>query len=189
LPEVAYNSVDNEYLVVWSGDDVTDNDREIWGQRLSAAGIEIGFNDFRISDMGPDGAAVFGASGQAVAYNAGFNEYLVVWRGDDDLVGVNENEIFGQHLDAATGAEIGGNDVRLSDMGPDGSTGFNVEYAAVAANGTYNQFLVVWSGETLEPLVLADEEYEIFGQRMVAGVLFSDHFETGDLSAWTSAAP
>jgi hypothetical protein len=139
--------------------------------------------------MGPDGAVVFGASDPAVAYDAAFNAYLVVWRGDDDLVGVNENEIFGQYLDAATGAEIGGNDLRLSDMGPDGSTDFNVEYAAVAYNSTDNQYLVVWSGDTLEPLVLADEEYEIFGQRMIAGVLFSDHFETGDLSAWSNATP
>jgi hypothetical protein len=189
LPEVAYNSVDNEYLVVWSGDDVTDNEREIWGQRLSADGIEIGVNDFRISDMGPDGAVVFGTSEPAVAYDATFNTYLVAWRGDDDLVGVNENEIFGQYLDAATGAEIGGNDVRLSDMGPDGSTDFNVEYPSVAYNSTDNQYLVVWSGDTLEPLTLADEEFEIFGQRVLAGVLFSDHFETGDLLAWTIAAP
>lgn len=189
LPAVAYDFVDNEYLVVWPGDDVTDNEFEIWGQRLNAAGIEIGVNDFRISDMGPDGSTVLNASDSAVTYNAAFNEYLVVWRGDDDLVGVNENEIFGQYLDAATGAEIGGNDLRLSDMGPDGSTDFNAEYAAVAANGTDNQYLVVWSGDTLEPLVLADEEYEIFGQRMLAGVLFSDHFETGNHSAWTSATP
>ena len=39
-PAVAYNSADNEYLVVWDGDDNTaplvDNEFEIFGQRLSA---------------------------------------------------------------------------------------------------------------------------------------------------------
>ena len=59
---VAYNSVNNQYLVVWEGDDdvagLVEGEFEIFGQRIDAAtGAEIGANDFRISDMGPDGDA------------------------------------------------------------------------------------------------------------------------------------
>ena len=53
-PALAYNSLNNEYLVVWQGDDSTDGEFEIFGQRLNAAtGAGIGANDFRLSDMGP----------------------------------------------------------------------------------------------------------------------------------------
>ncbi len=50
------------------------------------------------------------------------NRYLIVWEGDDDIapLGDGQYEIFGQTVDAATGAEVGANDFRLSDMGPNG---------------------------------------------------------------------
>ena len=83
---------------------------------------EIGANDFRISDMGGTGDANYDAFEPAVAYNATDNEYLVVWAGDDDVGGLvdGEYEIFGQRLDATTGAEVGSNDFRISDMGGTG---------------------------------------------------------------------
>jgi cytoskeletal protein CcmA (bactofilin family) len=173
-PKVAYNSTNNEYLVVWVGDDnaapLVDNEDEIFGQRLNAAtGAEVGANDFRISDMGPDGNAAFDTFNPAVAYNSTNNEYLVVWRGEDDTAPLvdNEDEIFGQRLNAATGAEVGANDFRLSDMGPDGNIAFGALNLAVAYNSTNNEYLVVWDGEDdTAPLVLG--EFEIFGQRLNA---------------------
>jgi uncharacterized repeat protein (TIGR01451 family) len=165
---VAYNSAEDEYLVVWWGDDNTgslvDNEREIYGQRVAAAtGAEIG-GDFRLSDMGPDGDSRYWASSPAVAYNSAEDEYLVVWRGDDDTGGLvdDEYEIFGQRVDAATGAEIGG-DLRLSDMGPDGNRFYGASYPAAAYNSTEDEYLVVWQGDDTAPLV--DSEYEIYGQR------------------------
>ncbi|MCC7361271.1 MAG: hypothetical protein IT317_17430, partial [Anaerolineales bacterium] len=122
-PAVAYNSQNDEYLVVWRGDDnsggLVDEEYEIFGQRLNAAtGAELG-GDFRLSDMGPDGSTSYNAFDPAVAYNSQNDEYLVVWWGDDNSGGLvdDEYEIFGQRLNAATGAELGG-DFRLSDMGP-----------------------------------------------------------------------
>ena len=54
-PAVAYNSTDQEYLIVWEGDNTTDEEYEIWGQLIDAVtGLAIG-TAFRISDMGPDG--------------------------------------------------------------------------------------------------------------------------------------
>ncbi|MDY7075302.1 MAG: FG-GAP-like repeat-containing protein [Chloroflexota bacterium] len=176
-PAVAYNSINNEYLVVWEGEDDTDfgsgplvdGEEEIFGQRINAAtGAEVGTNDFRISDMGAtDGSGDYDARNPAVAYNSTNNEYLVVWYGDDDTGSLidNENEIFGQRINGATGAEVGTNDFRISDMGGTGNTTYAAYNAAVAYNSTNNEYLVVWYGDDdIDSLV--DDENEIFGQRI-----------------------
>jgi hypothetical protein len=104
-PAVAYNGAANEYLVVWSGDDNTaplvNDEFEDFGQRLDAAtAAPVGVNDFRLSDMGPNGNPDFAAFGPAVAYNGAANEYLIVWQGDDNTGNlVNEEyEVFGQRF-------------------------------------------------------------------------------------------
>src|SRR5439155_1063634 len=140
----------NEYLVVWSGEKYTGNgvpgEFEIFGQRLNAAtAAQVGANDFRISDMGPDGDTRFAAFTPAVAYNGAANEYLVAWSGDDTAD--EGSEVFGQRLDAATGAEVGANDFRISDMGPDGDTGYEAVFPKVAYNGAANEYLVAWWGD------------------------------------------
>ncbi len=173
-PAVAYNSLNNEYLVVWAGDDdangVTDGEFEIFAQRINAAtGAAVGSNDFRISDMGPDGDGQYDAAFPDVAYNATNNEYLVVWEGDDNSPGLIDgaNEIFGQRLNAATGAEVGLNDFRISDMGVDSDALLDAERAAVAWNSVDNVYLVVWSGDD-DTAPLVNGESEIFGQ-LLAG--------------------
>jgi hypothetical protein len=98
-PTVAYNSAANEYLVSWAGDGLaTDDEFEIFGQRLSAGGAERG-TDFRISNVGADGDKDRSAFESAVAYNSTANEYLVSWIGDG-LATDDEFEIFGQRLGA-----------------------------------------------------------------------------------------
>jgi hypothetical protein len=168
-PAVAYNGVNNEYLVVWEGADDTGtlkkNEFEIFGQRLDAAGAEVGANDFRISDMGPDGDTAFAAIDPAVAYNGRNNEYLVVWYGDDTTD--QKYEIFGQRINAATGEQVGANDFRISDMGPDGNANFDAFSPAVAYNPTNNEYLVVWEGNDNIPPTVANEA-EIYGQRLDA---------------------
>ena len=169
-PSIAYNSTDNEYLVVWKGDGGTNNEYEIFGQRLAADGTEIGTNDFQISDMGPNGSTSYNAQKPFVVYNSTDNEYLVVWIGDDNTAPLvnNEYEIFGQRL-AADGSEVGSNDFRISDMGPDGDVGYGVLGTKISAvyNSINNQYLVVWTGsDNIAPLVAY--EYEIFGQLLAA---------------------
>ncbi len=175
-PSVAHNPADDEYLVVWTGDDDTgalvEGELEIFGQRLDAAAGsfgEVGANDFRISDMGPAGNADFGAFLPAVAHDAVDGEYLVVWHGEDDTgaLAVGESEIFGQRL-AADGSEVGGDDVRLSDMGTlDGDPRFDAQRAAVATDGDRNRALVVWHGDD-DSGVLVDGEFEVYGQLLGA---------------------
>jgi hypothetical protein len=171
-PHVAASTLASEFLVVWYGDDDTgalvDNEYEIYGQRLNAAtGAALGTNDFRISDMGAtDGLITFSAYSPRVTFNATQNEYLVVWYGDDDTVPLidEEYEIFAQRL-TSTGAQTGTNDIRVSDMGPDGNTSYFGLNPDVAWGSVDNQYIVTWYGdESIPPLV--DEENEIFIQRL-----------------------
>ena len=172
-PSVAYDPMSDQYLVVWSGDDNTaplvDNEFEIFGQRLTGTGTEIGPNDFRVSDMGADGDVTRGAFHPDVAVLPTWLEYLVVWSGDDStgLLVDDEFEIFAQRINAPSGAEIG-TDFRISDMGPDGSANFAALSPHVAANTTLNEFLAVWSGDD-DSGGLVDDEFEIFGQRVAFG--------------------
>jgi hypothetical protein len=177
LPEVAYNSADNEFLVIWKGDDDTgsliDNEFEAYGQRLNAStGAEVGTNDFRISDMGTDGSTAGGVAGfingPAVAYNSASNEYLVVWEGDDSpgLTADGEQEIFGQRL-AGDGSEIGANDFRISDMGPGGNVNYDAYDVGLAYLPGRNGYLAVWRGDDVGWGTLEGEE-EIFGQALDA---------------------
>ena len=59
---------------------------------------EVGENDFRLSDMGPDGTTLYAALNPSVAYSSISGEYLVAWSGDDDtgFLVDDELEIFGQ---------------------------------------------------------------------------------------------
>ncbi|MEZ4652627.1 MAG: hypothetical protein R3E12_03215 [Candidatus Eisenbacteria bacterium] len=164
-PAVAYDATRNEYLVVWSGDDVVDEEFEIHGQRLTAAGASIGVNDFRISDMGLDGDPLFDAITPQVVSAASLGEYLVVWSADD-ISGIlvnGEFEVWGQRISAATGSEVGVNDFRISDMGPDGNDTYDAQDPAVAWSPAENRYLVVWSGDDNLGGVVEGER-EIFGQ-------------------------
>ena len=171
-PAVAYNARRNEYLVVWRGDDsagpLVDGEFEIFAQRLTATGDEVGANDRRISDMGPNGDTAFSAQDPAVAYNPISDQYLVAWEGDDDAGPLveGEDEIFVQRL-SATGAPVGANDRRVSDMGPDGDPAYSADNPVVAHNSRTNQYLVAWEGDDdTGPLV--EGEDEIYVQRLAA---------------------
>jgi hypothetical protein len=172
VPDVAFSTPHGEYLVVWSGDDPdggTINDQfEIFAQRVSAAGAEVGSNDFRISDMGPTGSTASDANRPAIAYNAVDDEYLVVWDGDDfgGTTADNELEIFGQRLLAATGAETGPDDFRISTQGPAGNLSYKAFEPTVAHDPDDDQYLVVWTGDAV--VGSFDSSLQIFGQRLDA---------------------
>jgi hypothetical protein len=159
-PAVAYGSRTNEYLVVWHANADADNQFEIYGQRISATGVEVGPNDFRISDAGPDGRGAFDASRPSIAYGSQNDEFLVVWYGDESVD--NEFEIYGQRVSAA-GVEVGPNDFRISDAGPDGDPNFDAFKPVVAYNPRTNEYMVVWYGDD----AVADE-LEIYAQRVSA---------------------
>jgi len=144
-PDIAWNNIDNQYLVVWRG-------LNIYGQLLENDGSENG-NDFII---GSPGRSV----GPQVAHNPKDNDYLVVWRGDDGQN--NEYEVFGQQL-SNSGAEIETNDFAISEMGPPGDDRFGTQGPQVSFNQTgQKSYLVIWAGDDNKETV--DDELEIFGR-------------------------
>lgn len=62
--------------------------------------------------------------------------------------------------------EVGANDFRPSAMGPDGDPTYGGGYPDVVYNSSDAEYLVVWFGDTPP---LADDEMEIFGQRLRSG--------------------
>ena len=154
-PDVVYNSSAGEFLVVWQSSDeaAAFGEEEIWGQRLEAGtGVELGSNDFRISNQGTDGASNADARAPAVAYNTIDDEYLVVWGGDGGPGLENDEfEIWGQRLEGASGSRVGDEGFRISSMGPDGDTAFDATEPDVAHNAIDNEYLVVWHSDDDEP--------------------------------------
>ena len=139
---------------------------EIYGQFISAGdGGDIG-TDFRISFMGTDGNANFGAYHPAVTFNETQNEFLVVWEANHNGIGLDvfEREIWGQRVDGANHL-LNAPMMRLSFMGGSGDSSYNAAYPDVAWASQIDEYLVVWeSDDNSAPLV--DDEYEIFGERL-----------------------
>ena len=166
-PAVAYNSGLGEYLVVWADDRLRDQQWEVFAQRLSPSGQEVG-PALRVSSS-PEQADVFRPD---IAYNAADDEYLVIWGGDVLAGPARKAEVLGQRL-SGDGQELGG-DFRISHSGPDEPGRGGAGAPAVAYNPAGNQYLVVWNGSDAD--VVAPEDFEIFAQRISAagGELGSD---------------
>ena len=87
---------------------IVDNEFEIFAQALDgSSGNQTGPNDVRLSDMGPDGNVLFGAFDGAIAFKSSAlsTDFLIVWEGDDNSVGLSEQafEIFGQRFTLTAG--------------------------------------------------------------------------------------
>lgn len=183
---VAYNSIQNEYLVVWQGDDnsggLVNGEFEIFGQLLSATGGGVHSNDFRISDVGGTGSTASNAGYPDVAFNSNHNQYLVVWSADDPVGGVvdEEYEIWGQLLDA-DGGGLFANDFRISFNGGTGDADFGASYPAVVYNPDADEYLVVWhADDTVQGMV--NGEFEIFAQRVDStGILVGPNLRMSDM--------
>ena len=148
--------------MVWHGDDYTDQEFDIYGQRIDGTtGSEVGPDDFRISQTRfPFVFEDLDASIPDVTYNANADEYLVVWTADG-AGRDNELEIFGQMIEGSSGSEVGKDDFRISDMGPDRDTRFVASFSALAYSEGSDEYLVVWEGDDS-----VDGEFEIYGQRI-----------------------
>jgi hypothetical protein len=125
---VAYNSVDDEYLVVWGSYSANSNTTK--GQRIDAAtGLEVGADDFPIPlGIGPSG----------LAYNPTDDQYLAVRElspGQTLPVGV----VYGARV-AGDGTIVDASPVTLVSDG-----GIEVHAPAVAYAPELGRYLLVWS--------------------------------------------
>jgi hypothetical protein len=161
-PRIAYDPDRQQYLVVFNGDDVTNEKYEVFGQRLGQGLGQIGANDFPISDTpGSDRDAFF----PEVAYNTVAKRFMVVWYADK--LAAAEDEVYAQLLDGA-GAQVGTDDLRVSTSGPDGNLGYSARYPRVSSNDRATEFIVSWVGADDQP-GLAANETEVFAQRYTGG--------------------
>jgi len=138
-PAMAFNSVDEEYLVVWH--DQRDGDLNIYGQRVDLDGSVLG-PSFAICDesdiqLRPD-----------VTYNLDTNQYLVIWedrRADAD--------IYGQRVNAD--GSLDGDEIPIAGAGPTAR-----RRPKVAFNPISGEYLVVY--------VYEEENNNIRGRRVPA---------------------
>ncbi len=173
-PVVAFDPNADRYLVAWRADEgTTDNEFEIWGQLVTAAGGEVG-PDFRISNVGSDGDTTRGVPASrhrpeaAAVYEPLADQYLVAWPGNQLARG--KYEIYGQRLDAG-GNQLGG-DFRISNTGPAGDGLRDATSVDLAYDSHDNEYLAVFNadrtahgpGETPN-----GNEEEVFGQRVGPG--------------------
>lgn len=166
-PDVAFDPAfgngTGRFLVVFSGDYDANNATDIFGQFVNPDGSEGGA-DFRISDMGDDpNSTTFGAALPKVVFNPTEGEFLVVWTGTDNVPGAGLGEIFGQRIDAASGADVGTNDFQISDVGPIGETTQRAISPDVDWNAATNTYAVSYTGDDV-----IDERQDVLIQRVTA---------------------
>jgi len=182
-PKVVWSGTD-EYLVVWrDGRDRPTRGEDIYGRRVSAAGVPLAA-DFRISGPGADDYD----TAPAVAWNGRSLEYLVVWTDQRDEA-TRGWDIYGRRVSAA-GVPLAA-DFRISGPAATGQE----DWASVAWNNTANQYLVVWQdGRNPDPRNMG-----IYGQRVsAAGAAVGGDFlvssaaatkaSWGAVVAWSSTA-
>ena len=155
-PALAFDSVNQRYLLVWSADEA-DGDFHIHGQVLTgAAGAPVG-PDFLISTSGPAGTD---HRQPAVAFSPAHGQYLGVW--SSDAANPGAYEIVGQLLNPD--GQLVGPTRRYSDMGSnDIDPAFDAVTPELAFHPFLNDFAVVWAADD-DLGSLSDGRFEVYGQ-------------------------
>ena len=152
-PAVAWNSADNQFLVVWADErNYATGYGDIYGLRLTATGASIGLS-FQISDAGAGSGEGF----PEVVWNSTARQYLVVWSDGRDF-DTRREDIYGQRVSVA-GSLVGGN-FRITGAGGTAGDG----HPDVAWNSTANEYFVVWDDDRNH----TSRGSDIYGQRVAA---------------------
>ena len=162
-PAVAFNDVDQVYLVVWSSDATVPGAYEILGQAVSVDGQLVGSTN-RYSDMGtPDLDVQFDAVTPDLVWHPGLGSFVVVWAGDDDTGDLVDGhfELYGQLVNGTNRAETGANDFRISISGP-GIAGNDATNPAIAITDDPQRWFVAFEGDINDDGI-HDPEVWIYG--------------------------
>jgi hypothetical protein len=199
-PAVAYDPERDRYGVVWSGDSVTDNEREIFLQVLSGGGALIDRETGapvttaapaeRVSNIGPIADTARAAQTPDIAYRpdvdgagttTGGDAWAIVYSGDD-LVD-DQTEIHTHRMPAT--APDGPSDTRVSALAPDGD-GFDPTVAVIPGGEDY---AVAWEGSTTANFFTR----EIYAHRFITtGGFLAGQAQittTGDATRGTASDP
>ncbi len=163
-PALAFNSRDNQYMLVWSGNDgyLAVGKTEIWGSMISGEVRSTIVNPFLISSSGQS-CDTCKADYPAVAYDSLDNRFMVSWIGSNNTSGdsSDEFEAWGR-VYFPSGSPVAAQ-ARYSNMGPSGDANYDVFTVALAHSPRYQHFLLVWAAEN-NTGSLVDGESEIYGQ-------------------------
>jgi hypothetical protein len=94
-PVVGYQTSAEGFLVAWEGDagsPLAADEFEIWGQWLEGSDAALRHAPLRVSAMGPDASASFGAFVPELTPVGSEGSFLVVWDGNDDDPGLDTEE-------------------------------------------------------------------------------------------------
>ncbi|MGD9099978.1 MAG: PKD domain-containing protein, partial [Anaerolineae bacterium] len=133
LPQAAYNPDDDEYLVVWADYRKGTSDPDIYGQRVSGAGLLVGQN-ITVTN------APYRQTRPRVAYAPEQYVYLVGWR---HYPGASNYyyDVYGQ-LISRTGALVSGT-IAIADDNNDSND--RESLTDIIYNSVSNKFLALWS--------------------------------------------
>lgn len=150
-PDVAWDSVNDQYLVTWQDSrywNISPWDIEVRGSILDSTGGYVA-EDFLISED-----TTGDQESPAVAFDMDNSRYLVVWK--DERNGVNTGNIYGQLVDAdgdllTTSGTVGAEAIQFSAGIP-----YIDRYADVTGLGSDPGYLVVWTNDTNAPTPAGD---------------------------------
>ena len=166
---------EGDFVVVWSsyGSYGTDTDYSIQAQRYDASGGPVG-SEFQVNSY----TTSYQVMPEVAADAQG--DFVVVWesRGsygtDTDIISIQ-----GRRYDTA-GNPVGGQ-FQVNSYTTD-----NQRHPAVAAHPDGGDFVVAWESDGSYGTDTSSDSIQ--GQRY-ASPIFTDGFESGDTSAWTSTVP
>lgn len=163
VPSVAANAKSGQYLIAFAATLSPLGDSEIKIQLLSPEGGPIGGDDIRVTDAGPEGNPDRNAIAPRVAYSRSARQYLIAYAADD-LGPDDEFEAYAQRL-GPDGSERGDNDVRVSQLGPEGNPDFGLDTSSlpvgIAANNQLSEWVVPYWGDAA-----ADGIFDVFSRRV-----------------------
>jgi hypothetical protein len=133
FPDVAYNSQQKQYLVVWENEHPS-NGFSIRGKRISGTGTVLDSNDIEIRGAG---GGLYTPVSPAVAYASTADRYLIVWSEVFHPMPIT-HEILAQVMTSSGTLE--GSRVTVSS----GTGSSTREDPDLAYNRARNEFLVVW---------------------------------------------
>ncbi len=194
-PTIAYNSAQNEYLVVWDGNAAFTPTRnlsdqrgeelalssEVFAQRLAADGSEVG-GDFRVSLTGFDADPGDWVGKPEISYSPSTNQYMVVW-----FYFINSEPPAGVPFDPATRNGIGARLITGNgDMATDPyaiSYYRSVEFAGETFNLWTIRPKVTWNAQSDRFVVMWQDVYGyVFAQLFAPdGTPASESIEIADL--------
>ena len=152
-PEIVYNSTNNEYLVVWTGNKPSaglNTGAEVFARRIDAStGAILSTDDIRVSFMttpdAPNSSTYYGVFPH-LAWNSIENRYFIIWYGPYHVgdFALRETEIWGQQMLGGSDA-LEGDFIRLSHTGGDGEKISQNQDPRIAYSSLSNQYLVIWT--------------------------------------------